>query len=165
MKNVEVIMHVPRSEFLKIEKIVASMAEQAKSFVPNARPDTTVNTPNPTVLLLSFAYRELRAETQEARNNGEIAIGGTKFQMVGEFGKAKLPSWIFDKKPQMLTLSFTMNSSKYNQMMSWIQQLYPTVFFNPKINKNDVIAALGACYAERILSGQVQTRGKIVGSS
>lgn len=163
MEHVDLTMHIPRTEFLKVEEIVRSFAEKARKYVPNANQMTKVTIPNPASTLLSFSYRELRAEAQEESSHDRLAT------TVGMWGKVKVPDWVFKKNVEreqnMLVINLSMNKSAYDQMMSWIKQLYPTVFNFTNVDKNDFIAALGAAYAERILAGQIEVNAEIVAMS
>lgn len=158
---VNVTMHIPREELLKAQRIAKSFAENAKQYIPNATQRTEVRTPNPTAILLSFAYRELRVEAREARGFAHSATKNSK--VVGDWGKVKVPDWVFNKK-STITINFVMSKIAYNKIISWIDQLYPKIFANNS-DKNDFIAALGAAYAERILAGQIEVNGEIVGMS
>lgn len=157
-KYVNVTMHIPRKELLKAQRIAKSFTENAKKYIPNATQKTEVGTPSPTAILLSFAYRELRVEAGEASNYASSATKNSK--VVGEWGKVKVPDWVFNKK-STIAIDFVMSRTAYNRIISWIDQLYPTVFAN-NTDKNDFIAALGAAYAERILAGEVEVNGEIV---
>lgn len=143
---------IPEDELLMVRDLLASLANQIGH---NHDKNLTIKLPNPASTIVSYAYRELFLE-KENQGQNDLKVNGISAEAVGTFGKMQLPDWLLNKsKYRMLTISMEINDHAYELMLNEIQDLYPTLVANKKINKNDLIAAAGIAYAHRIKAGQV----------
>lgn len=156
MKSTEIKFQIPERELLMVKDLLASLAKT----ISGDNENKNVTMPNPAGQIVSYAYKELALE-KEAQDTDDldIEVNGVQAEVVGAWGKIKVPDWVLDSsKYKMVSVTMEMSAIAYQNMLDKIQALYPTVFTNEQINKNDFIAALGVAYAHRIMSGQVNVQ-------
>lgn len=153
MKSTELKFQIPERELLMVKDLLASLAKT----ISGDNENKNVTMPNPASSIISYGYKELALEKEaQDTDDFEVEVNGAKAEVVGAWGKIRVPDWVLDSSEyKMVSVTMEMSAIAYQNMLDKIQALYPTVFANEQINKNDFIAALGIAYAHRILTGQV----------
>lgn len=156
MDRVEIKFQIPEKELLMVKDLLASLAKT----ISGDNENKNVTMPNPASQIVSYGYKELTLEKEaQDTDDFEVEVNGVKAEVVGAWGKIKVPDWVLDSNEyKMVSVTMEMSAIAYQNMLDKIQALYPTVFANEQINKNDFIAALGIAYAHRILTGQVSVQ-------